>query len=295
MKSPTKPSATDADAKAYARQLDQLRAWIANFDSALVAYSGGVDSSLIMAVAHEQLGDKALGCIGVSPSYPTREMRQAAEQAKQLGAPYRLVDTEEYLNDDYLANDGSRCFHCKTELYSRLRQLAADEGWAVVLDGSNAGDLGDDRPGMQAAENQGVRSPLIELGIDKAGVRALAAMMNVPAFDKPAMACLSSRVPRGSTITPELLRKIEAAEDVLFALGYRQFRVRHHDDIARIELPRDLFDRAVAEQDGIVAGVRAAGYKFVCLDLAGFREDDDASRVTAAISLTVGLTSERNA
>lgn len=267
-----------------ASQLDALRRWFAGVDSALVAYSGGVDSALVMAVAHEALGERAIACIGVSPSYPLREQRDAVRLAETLAVPHRLVDTEEHLDPHYAANPTNRCYYCKSELYSRLTALAEREGWGVVCDGTNLSDLGDVRPGRAAAQERGVRSPLVECGIDKAGVRAIAQRLGLPVWDKPAMACLSSRVPHGTAITPELLRQIEAAEDALVALGFRQFRVRHHGDLARIELPPEAFPRAIELNGRLVDGVRAAGYKHVTLDLAGFRSE---STVSAAVSLTI--------
>ncbi|MFZ4658907.1 MAG: ATP-dependent sacrificial sulfur transferase LarE [Caldilineaceae bacterium] len=252
-------------------KLEQMRAIMHECGSVLVAYSGGVDSALVMAVAHRELGEKALACIGISPSYPVREMRDAVKLAEALGVPYRLVNTEEYLDPNYAANPNNRCYFCKSELHNQLKEILVGEGWGVVLDGNNASDVGDYRPGMQAARERGVRSPLLEANIAKAEVRALAHHLGLPIWDKPAMACLSSRVPHGTPITPELLRQIEAAEDVLVELGFRQFRVRHHNEIARLELPAEEFPKAIEEHMAIVNGVKAAGYRFVTLDLAGFR------------------------
>lgn len=251
----------------------------------LVAYSGGVDSALVMAIAHRELGEKALACIGISPSYPVREMRDAVKLAEELGVPYRLVNTEEYLDPNYAANPNNRCYFCKSELHNQLKSILANEGWGTVLDGNNASDVGDYRPGMQAARERGVRSPLLEANVSKAEVRELAHYLGLPVWDKPAMACLSSRVPHGTPITPELLRQIEAAEDVLVELGFRQFRVRHHNELARLELPVEEFAKALEQHIALVNGVKAAGYRFVTLDLAGFRSGSLNGANGAAIPL----------
>lgn len=270
-------------------KLNKLRAIMHECDSVLVAYSGGVDSALVMAIAHRELGERALACIGVSPSYPTREMRDAVKLAEQIGVPYRLVNTAEYLDANYAANPTNRCYFCKSELHDRLKKVASEEGWQMVLDGNNSSDLGDYRPGMEAARERGVRSPLIEANVSKAEVRELAHYLGLPVWDKPAMACLSSRVPHGTAITPELLRQIESAEDVLVDLGFRQFRVRHHNELARIELPAEDFPQALAQHTALVAGIRAAGYRFVTLDLAGFRSGSLNGASSAVIPLAAVL------
>ncbi len=270
-------------------KLNKLRAIMHECDSVLVAYSGGVDSALVMAVAHRELGERALACIGVSPSYPTREMRDAVKLAEQIGVPYRLVNTTEYLDANYAANPTNRCYFCKSELHDQLKKVANEEGWQMVLDGNNSSDLGDYRPGMEAARERGVRSPLIEANVSKAEVRELAHYLGLPVWDKPAMACLSSRVPHGTAITPELLRQIESAEDVLVDLGFRQFRVRHHNELARIELPAEDFPQALAQHTALLTGIRAAGYRFVTLDLAGFRSGSLNGASSAVIPLAAVL------
>ena len=273
----TTPPALTAE---IAAKLDTMRAALCAYESVIVAYSGGVDSAVVMAVAYQELGGRsatakgsrgALACIGVSPSYPAREMRDAVALADDIGMPYRLVETEEYLDPNYAANPNNRCYFCKSELHNRLHEILQQEDWGIVCDGTNASDVGDDRPGMIAAKEMGVRSPLLEAGITKAEVRDIARHLGLPVWDKPAMACLSSRVPHGTPIDPQLLRQIEAAEDVLVALGLRQFRVRHHGEIARLELPPDDFPTVLAHFEEIDAGIKSAGYRYVALDLAGFR------------------------
>jgi pyridinium-3,5-biscarboxylic acid mononucleotide sulfurtransferase len=251
--------------------LGRLQSWMRDYSSVLVAYSGGVDSALLMAVAHSQLGPRALACVGASPSYPKRELDAAVALAQRLGAAFRIVNTEEHLDPQYAANPDNRCYFCKTDLYDHLTRIAAAEGLQVIVDGNNASDLGDYRPGRMAAQEHGVRSPFIELGITKEEIRDIARHLGLPVWDKPSMPCLASRVPHGQAIVPTLLHQIERAEDALAALGFSQYRVRHHGEVARIEVPADDLPRALELRQQIVEGVLAAGYRFVAVDLAGFK------------------------
>lgn len=268
-------------------KLTTLRHIITQYPSAIVAYSGGVDSALVMRVAHEVLGEKMLACIGVSPSYPLREQQSAIALAEELAIPYRLVYPDEITNPNYAANPNNRCYFCKTELHDELQALARTEGFAVVFDGTNADDVSQEgafRPGIQAAREHNVRSPLYDAGITKADVRALARHLNMPVWDKPAMACMSSRVPHGISITPALLKQIEQAEDYLHHLGLRQFRVRHHNEIARIEVPPEQFPLILTHREQLVQHFKDIGYTFVSLDLAGFRSGSmNATRQPAGV------------
>jgi uncharacterized protein len=253
-------------------RVTKLEGWFAGVASVMVAYSGGVDSALLMAVAHRVLGERAVACIGASPSYPQRELEGAIKVARDLGAVVRVVNTEEHLDANYAANPANRCYFCKSELYTRLKGIAEAEGIAVIVDGNNASDAAaGDRHGWIAGRERGIRSPLAELGVTKEEVRALAKGMGLVVWDKPSMPCTSSRVPHGTPIVPGLLAKIENAETALLGMGFREFRVRHHGDIARIELTTDQIPRAVELREQITAAVKACGYKFITLDLAGFK------------------------
>jgi uncharacterized protein len=252
-------------------KLARLREVIDGFHSVLVACSGGVDSVLVMAVAHEQLGARALACVGVSPSYPSRELQQLISLASERSFAYRIVNTDEHLDPQYTANGADRCYVCKSHLHGRLSEIARAEGWHAIADGVNADDLTDHAGGIAAAKNFGVRSPLLETGLGKTEVRQLARYFNLPVWNKPASPCLASRVPHGTPVTPQLLTRIEAVENALAGLGFTQFRVRHHGDIARIELQPNEMERAVARREAIVGAARRAGYRFVALDLEGFR------------------------
>jgi uncharacterized protein len=247
-------------------QLAKLRSIVHGLGSCLVAFSGGVDSAVVLAVAHEQLPGRALACIGVSPSVPARERAAAIEFARSIDADYRLIEPAEHLRPDYARNANDRCYFCKAALFDRLRALAAEEGWNTIIDGTHLDDVGDHEHGMRAAAERAIRSPLLEARLDKRSVRALANTLNLRVWDKPAMACLASRVPHGTPVTPALLHQIERAEDVLAAHGFRQFRVRHHGELAR------MLELRLA----LVAEIRAAGYRFVTLDLAAFRGTNES-------------------
>jgi len=248
-----------------------LRTLTAGLDGALIAFSGGIDSSLVARVAAEELGDRALAVTSGSASLKRSDLRLAQELAERWRMRHRVIVTDELDKADYRANPVNRCFHCKTSLYSALSRIATEEGLGVILNGTNCDDLGDHRPGLQAAEDFAVRSPLVEAGFTKADVRALARHLGLENADKPQAACLSSRFPYGTAIDRERLAQVEQAEDVLADLGFTQFRVRHHDDVARIEVPAEDLHRAVAERELLQQRIRACGYRFVALDLAGFR------------------------
>jgi uncharacterized protein len=254
-------------------KLQHLRSILAGMDSVLVAYSGGVDSSLLLKVASDVLGERALGVIADSESLPREELSAALDLARRFQLSVLVVRTHELQRPEYRANRQDRCYHCKAELFERLTELASERGIASIAYGANLDDQNDIRPGFRAAREYRIRAPLIEAGLTKADVREIARSLELPTWDKPAFACLSSRVPFGSKVTPRVLARIEAAEDVLRGLGFRQFRVRHHDTVARVEVGQDEMARLLepgVRQD-VVAGMQAAGYTYVTLDLGGYR------------------------
>lgn len=249
----------------------ELESAIAGYESVVIGFSAGVDSSVVAAAAHAALGARALAVTAVTETITQEDLELAGGIVRQLGLRHELIRYNELEIEGYAANPVNRCYYCKDALYVRLRELAEKRGMAVVLDGANADDASDYRPGRQAAAEQGVRSPLLELGITKADVRRLADSYGLPNHDKPSAPCLSSRVPYGTAITPEILEQIDRAERALRELGFRELRVRHHDDLARVEIPRVDFPKALELADRIEQALRESGYRYVTLDLRGFR------------------------
>ena len=251
-------------------RLDQARGIVRDLGSVLVAYSGGVDSSLLLKLAMEELGEGAVAVLASSPAYPESEQEEARVLAGSLGARLVEVTTSELELDAYTRNNPDRCFHCKEELFDTLEPIQHDLGLAHLAYGATADDAGDHRPGHGSAVRRGVRFPLLEAGMAKSDIRAAARALGLPNWNKPSFACLSSRIPHGTQVTVAALRQIEAAEGALKDIGFKQVRVRHHGDVARIEVEASEITRLVDERDRVVELLRATGYKFVSVDLEGY-------------------------
>ena len=239
--------------------------------SVAVAFSGGVDSTLVAVAAHRMLGSKALAVTAVSPALAKRELEETVSLAARFGFPHRIIHTNEMDREGYVANSPQRCYFCKTELYSQLTELADQESIKWVVNGANTDDIGDYRPGMVAASEHRVRSPMVEVGLTKADVRAIAKILDIPIWDKPAQPCLSSRIPYGTPVTVENLSKVEQAEDYLRGLGLREVRARHHDRLCRIEIGENEMDFAFERRKEIVSAIKKIGYLWVSIDMSGLR------------------------
>jgi len=265
--------ASTADEAVLAAKEAHLHARLEEFESLLIAYSGGVDSAFLALAASRVLPGRLLCVTADSPSYPRRHRELAERIARDFQLPHEFIQTSEMERPEYRANPANRCYYCKTELYEHLSELATARGFAAIADGSNADDRGDYRPGRQAAREFGVKSPLDDAGLTKAEIRELSRRAGLPTWDEPASACLSSRIPYQSEVTVSKLSMIEQAEEALHRHGFRVCRVRHHETVARLEIGRDEMARALdpAVTQALVSELKAIGYQYVCLDLQGYR------------------------
>jgi uncharacterized protein len=254
-----------------AEKESRLRSALHSLGSVVVAYSGGVDSTLVLKIAHDELGEQALGITAVSPSLPSGELEEAAELAHRIGARWESLETYEVDDPRYQANTEARCYFCKTEVYGQLVAYAHTNGIASVADGLNTDDLTDRRPGRMAAAEHGVHSPLAEVGLSKAEVRELSRQLDLPTWDKPSLACLSSRLPYGTPVTREALAQIDRAEQIVRRFGARQVRVRHHGPLARIEVETESIPTMLAHHAELSSALHELGYTEVTIDLEGYR------------------------
>ncbi|MBI4563394.1 MAG: ATP-dependent sacrificial sulfur transferase LarE [Planctomycetes bacterium] len=256
-----------------ADKLEALKELLSRMGGALVAFSGGVDSTFLLRVAHDVLGKRAVAVTALSESFPAREQAEAKRLARQIGTRHIFVETRELDREQYRRNTPQRCYFCKSELFEKLLPLAEREGLEAVVYGEIADDAGDHRPGIRAARERRIRAPLAEVGLTKAEIRELSREIGLPTWDKPSMACLSSRIPYGRDVTPAKLTMVERAEEVLRALGLRQVRVRHHDAVARIETDAAGFERLrpAEVRERVAAKLREIGFTYVALDLQGYR------------------------
>jgi pyridinium-3,5-biscarboxylic acid mononucleotide sulfurtransferase len=254
-------------------KLNQLKALLRSYQSVLVAYSGGVDSTFLLKIAHDILGDKILAVVAESPTYPESEGRLAGAMCESLGVRRMAITTDEFSDENFLKNPTERCYYCKKELFSKLKEIAVKEGFQTITDGSNADDLADFRPGNKAKTELGVCSPMQEVGLTKEEIRSLSKELGLPTWDKPSAACLASRIPYGTRITPELVDRIGKGEEFLNSLGFKQLRVRHHGPIVRIEVEQEAIGSIMRAgvMDRITKKFEELGYTYVTLDLKGYR------------------------
>ncbi|MCL6472922.1 MAG: ATP-dependent sacrificial sulfur transferase LarE [Firmicutes bacterium] len=249
----------------------RLQGILAEMQSVLIGFSGGADSTLLLKVAHDMLGDKAVAVTANSATLELSELEDAKRIAKEIGSTHLIVDANELECKEFIKNPPDRCYHCKKIRFSLLKDIQKEHNFNWIADGTNADDEGDWRPGIKAAAEMGIRSPLKEAGLCKSDIRELSALLGLSTWDKPSMACLASRIPYGEEINAAKLHQIAKAEKYIKELGFRQLRVRHHGDLARIEVPKDEMDKVLKSADRIVAQLKAFGFNFISLDLSGFK------------------------